>query len=165
MKLKYVSWLPAVIIMIVIFCFSAKPADNSNESSLTVANEIITIYENITNDQLNEDTRSEVLDTLNFFVRKGAHFSEYAILAAAFAFHLLVLKRKGMLLYILPVILSCFYAATDEYHQTFVAGRTGMLRDVLIDTSGAALGSLIFTLCIILSLRRSSHRQDKRIKS
>lgn len=159
MKLKYVSWLPAVIIMAVIFCFSSKPADNSNESSMTVANEIVTIYETITSNPLNEDTRTKVLDSLNFYVRKGAHFSEYAILAAAFAFHLAARKRRGLWLYLLPVVLSGLYAATDEFHQTFVAGRTGLAKDILIDTSGAALGSLIFTLCILFISRKAGHQK------
>jgi VanZ family protein len=81
-------------------------------------------------------------------VRKCAHLTEYAILA------ILVWRavRKpawrdtrpwywseaGVALW-----MSALYAATDEFHQTFVASREGCLRDVLIDSSGAAIGLLV----------------------
>ena len=37
-------------------------------------------------------------------------------------------------------VFSVFYAATDEYHQTFIQGRSGSLRDVLIDSIGIFCG-------------------------
>lgn len=39
-------------------------------------------------------------------------------------------------------ILSVVYAITDEYHQTWVPGRTGKTTDTLIDGGGAAFGVL-----------------------
>lgn len=41
-------------------------------------------------------------------------------------------------------------ASADEYHQTFVPGRTGLFSDVLLDTCGA----LLFTLIVALLWRR-----------
>ena len=35
------------------------------------------------------------------------------------------------------------YATSDEFHQLFVASRQARVLDVLIDTSGAALGLLL----------------------
>jgi VanZ family protein len=40
-------------------------------------------------------------------------------------------------------VLAVLYAVSDEVHQTFVAGRHGSPRDVLIDAVGAALGLLV----------------------
>ena len=40
-------------------------------------------------------------------------------------------------------LLVLLYAASDEFHQRFVPSRDASLRDVLIDTSGGALGLLI----------------------
>lgn len=37
------------------------------------------------------------------------------------------------------ILLTCLYACTDEYHQTFVTGRHGSPVDVVIDTAGAWL--------------------------
>ncbi|MEQ8199438.1 MAG: VanZ family protein [Clostridiaceae bacterium] len=40
--------------------------------------------------------------------------------------------------------LCLFYAATDEFHQLFVPGRSAMFTDVVIDFSGAAMGTVLF---------------------
>jgi VanZ family protein len=37
---------------------------------------------------------------------------------------------------------AVFYAATDEFHQTFVPSREGCVRDVMIDSTGAIVGLL-----------------------
>jgi VanZ family protein len=39
---------------------------------------------------------------------------------------------------------SAIYAALDEFHQSFVASRTGTAWDVLIDCIGAAIGLALF---------------------
>ncbi len=164
MKLKYISWLPAVIIMGVIFIFSSKPVDNSNESSLTIAETILTMYENVSEQQLQEEARTETLDVMNHIVRKGAHFTEYAVLAFAIAFHLWVWKRRGLKRFLTPVLLSALYAGTDEFHQTMVAGRAGMIRDVLLDTLGAVTGMLLFFLILTVFSYRIK-KSNKKITS
>jgi VanZ family protein len=160
MKLKYISWLPAAILMVVIFLFSTKPAVNSNESSLFIARNVLSIYENVTDMDFTGAKRSKALENINHIVRKGAHFSEYALLACMFALHLIALRKKGKLLLLLPVGLSAIYASTDEFHQLFVAGRSGQITDVLIDTSGAAAGSLLFSFLVLLIVRY--RRKDKK---
>jgi VanZ family protein len=47
------------------------------------------------------------------------------------------------------------YAATDEYHQTFIQGRHGAVEDVAIDAAGAALAVAAW-----LVLRRRTRRQE-----
>lgn len=153
MKLKYITIIPAIIIMAVIFSFSSKPGDNSNGSSLKIAGRLLSVYENVANTHLTGETRAKALDSINLIVRKGSHFSIYLLLACAFAFHLLKLKRKGKQLLFLPIVLSAAYASTDEFHQLFVTGRSGLFTDVLIDTTGAAMGSLLFTAIVILCAR------------
>lgn len=150
MKLKYLSWMPAAILMAVIFCFSNKPADNSNQTSMAIVDELITICENINNTPYEAEERNKISETLNHIVRKTAHFCEYALLCACFALHLAVWKRRGKRLFLLPVLLSCFYAITDEFHQLFIPGRAGLLKDVLLDTSGAAVGALFFLAILTL---------------
>lgn len=52
------------------------------------------------------------------------------------------------------------YAATDEIHQLFVAGRAGRFSDVVIDSAGALLGVLVFALLVRIVKRI----QRKRLK-
>lgn len=82
------------------------------------------------------DLRSDFPDDLDFVLRKIAHVLEYAVLAALLA--RAWPQRKYLFWEAFAV--AVFYAASDEFHQLFVIGRDGSLRDVLIDSIGAFLG-------------------------
>lgn len=148
MKLKYISWVPAVIIMVVIFMFSAKPAVNSNDSSKTIATQVFKLYENITNNEYDNNTRIDIIDKLNHIVRKGAHFLEYALLAWCFSLHLMAIKMTKRYLLLYATLFSAIYALSDEIHQNFVPGRSCQLSDVLLDSCGAATGAIFFIFMI-----------------
>ena len=75
---------------------------------------------------------------------------EYAILASAIELHYWITKRKGIRFILLSILFSFLYAATDEFHQLFVPGRSGEFKDVMIDTVGAATGAFLFYFLLIL---------------
>lgn len=133
------------ILMIVIFCFSAQPADESTETSsgfcIILAKLIYPDYENYP-----LLTQEMLADSLSFIVRKTAHFTEYACMGFLWYFYLA--DRKYNIL--LSVGATAFYACTDEFHQLFVAGRSGQIKDVIIDTCGGCFGVLVafVILCI-----------------
>lgn len=161
MKLKYFSWLPAVAIMGAIFWFSSKTADLSGESSMSISIVIYNLYDQIKRSTLQGPEKLELLAVIDHIVRKSAHFTEYACLCAAIAFHFIVWKKKLSYRTWIPVISAGLYAVTDEFHQTFVTGRSGQVSDVLMDTAGAVAGVLVFNILYLLILR---HRK-KRIKT
>jgi VanZ family protein len=76
----------------------------------------------------------------DFFFKKTIHLIEYG-----FLFVLLYRALKGTVkrelfhLALFAFVLTVLYAASDEYHQTFITGRTGTLRDIIIDSFGAGL--------------------------
>ena len=74
------------------------------------------------------------LGTWDLILRKCAHVTEYAILA--------FLLRRAMSTGPAFVV-ALAYAASDEYHQTFVVGREGSPRDVAIDSIGIVVGLLV----------------------
>jgi VanZ family protein len=78
------------------------------------------------------------LKTLQLVTRKAGHFTEYAILASllarAFRTSSHELLRKRWLW--LSLLLVVAYSLTDEFHQTFVASRTGSIYDSMIDSLG-----------------------------
>ena len=82
-------------------------------------------------------------------VRKIAHFSEYALLVACWWRALRTVTSPNRAL-ALAYAITVAYAATDEFHQTFVAGRVGTVHDVLIDAAGAAVAVAL----IVLATRR-----------
>jgi VanZ family protein len=88
----------------------------------------------------------------DLILRKLAHMTEYAILFLLFWRGLgqsgtFSVKKRLLTAFVLTIL----YAASDEYHQTFVPGRCGNLTDTLIDSIGAVLG-LIFSLKIVYYL-------------
>jgi VanZ family protein len=92
-------------------------------------------------------------------VVKGWHATEYAILVVVGA----AMLRRWQRGRAGKAIQSAFafailYAATDEWHQTFVPGRHGSLRDVLIDSMGALLAAV----CLSAWERRKHRRRRDR---
>ena len=72
-------------------------------------------------------------------LRKLAHFTEYAVLTALWW---RALRGLGVRFPLAAAIaISLGYAATDEFHQTFVDGRRGTPVDVLIDSAGIAIAA------------------------
>jgi len=143
---KILYWIPAVLMMGIIFAFSSKTADISGQSSMTISKYIYSVYERITGGVKTEEEKLDALETLDHIVRKGAHITEFAMLAAALAWPLRKSGLKGYRLAVASIGLAAIYAMTDEFHQTFVPGRSGELKDVGIDTVGALIGYSIFSL-------------------
>jgi VanZ family protein len=70
--------------------------------------------------------------------RKIVHFGEYGLLCFLWwrPLRTVTNRRRAVLL---ALVIASAYAATDEFHQTFVEGRHGTPVDWLIDSAGAAL--------------------------
>jgi VanZ family protein len=83
---------------------------------------------------------------VEFFIRKSAHVTEYAVLGVLAFQSLRMILPRFWGLSLISISLCYLYAVTDEYHQSFVADRTPLFADVLLDTGGAALGILLFIL-------------------
>lgn len=132
--------------MVVIFLFSSQPADESTQTSLRVERAICMLTVPGYTWKTPEE-QTALAEKIEFPVRKGAHMTEYAILAVLFlglvAENEITGKQLGG-----SILLTAVYASTDEFHQLFVPGRSGQLRDVLIDSGGALIGVLLFTLLL-----------------
>lgn len=71
----------------------------------------------------------------DLFVKKGGHLIGYALLALSYLYAFKFEPSKLRVVWLLAVL----YAMTDEFHQSFVAGRMASWIDVAIDGIGAAL--------------------------
>jgi VanZ family protein len=88
--------------------------------------------------QPNLHTDLGIADTVG---RKLVHFAEYALLTVLWWRAVRTRMDAGRAI-LVAVVLSSLYAATDEFHQTFVEGRSGNPFDWAIDTAGAATAAL-----------------------
>ena len=122
--------------MLVIFLMSSEVAGTSSARS----DEIVRTIQSI--------GVSAPADLLTFLVRKAAHISAYFVLGILL-FNLLKEYDLGVKKMIfISLAIAMLYACTDEVHQVFVSGRSGQVRDVLIDTAGAAVGVVVYAaLC------------------
>lgn len=140
--------LAALMWMGLIFYFSAQPAEESTELSHSVGKKIGECFVPGFSEWSAEE-QERFSESVDFYVRKSAHASEYAVLAVLFL-GVLHFGGKNMRIYLFAFLLTCFYAATDEIHQLFVPGRSGQIGDVFLDSSGALAGCLCTFLLHLL---------------
>ena len=130
-----VYFLPSRIIWItvllgwcaVIFCFTALPVFNDEHSMRFFLWTGLPLW---------------LADLIDFGVRKLAH----ALVFGGLAFIALQTIRPARWDYLLAWIFATFYGASDEWHQLYVLGRSGSLRDVGVDSCGALLVLLLVYL-------------------
>jgi VanZ family protein len=78
------------------------------------------------------------IDRLHLAVRKAGHVVEYAILAILLARATLAVTPIRPWWFVVSLSLLALVAASDEFHQLFVPGREGSIKDVLLDIAGGA---------------------------
>ncbi|MBI1820975.1 MAG: VanZ family protein [Nitrospirae bacterium] len=87
------------------------------------------------------------LHSIHVFLRKSGHFTEYAVLSFLWFRTLQSGEKKwSTRSAFLAFFLSACYAATDEFHQSFVLSRGPSLLDVGIDSAGAAFSLFVLRL-------------------
>lgn len=92
-----------------------------------------------------------LIEEVHWTIRKGAHLTEYAILAGLLR-HAIAHSRRNFTegfywkITLQAWGLATLFAATDEFHQAFVPSRGSSVTDVLIDACGAALGLTILAI-------------------
>jgi VanZ family protein len=133
------DWLPVLVWVGVIFLGSTDPMSAEHTSRF-----IVPFLR-----WLKPNISAETLASIHFILRKCAHVGEYAVLG------LLLLRaatlttnfrRSTPILYVSVLGVCLFVAATDEFHQTFVASRGASVRDIMIDSGGVILGLLIASI-------------------
>lgn len=160
-----VLWALVIVWMGVIFSFSAQDAKESTGTSdvITdaVTNEVVKNY-----DSMAKEDQMLVRSVINYFVRKGGHFTEFfvlgVLLVAAFSSSGEArISRAGI-----SLVISFLYACSDELHQMFVDGRGPAFFDVCIDTTGALFGIAIsfgLACMILMILTRSKAKKSKKL--
>ena len=163
--LKPLSFLPAIIMMCLIYSFSAQTGEVSGELSYKISYQIVETKNEILNENKTYDQLAYEADSIHYYVRKAAHMTEYFLLAVAISFPLYVYKVRGIWLMLLAGIVCVGFAGLDEYHQSFVANRGPSLKDVGIDSIGAFIGILLVQAFCWSTLHDPSGNTHKHKKS
>jgi VanZ family protein len=141
--LKPLSFVPAIIMMCLIFSFSGQDADTSSELSFQVGIKVFSVANETFDKGWSSQKIEQLSEASQYYIRKTAHFTEYLILAITVAFPLYVFGIRGPWLVILAGSFCIAFAGLDEYHQSFVAGRSPQKKDVLIDSCGVIIGVIM----------------------
>lgn len=161
--LKPLSFLPALAMMYVIYGFSAQDGNVSGNLSYQVSYKIVEIGNEILDKGLDETQIADYADQIGYPIRKLAHMTEYFLLAVAVSFPFYVYGLRGFPLMLVAGFICVAFAAGDEYHQSFVAGRGPSVKDVGIDSIGAFFGIMtVQVICwVFLAPARSARRQEE----
>jgi VanZ family protein len=146
--LKY--WLPVLFWMAVIFAASSD-AKSFEHSSRLIAPLLHWLFPHMADKTVND---------IVFYARKCAHLTEYAVFALLI-WRALNHSRNNLPPWSWPkvggaLLLVFIYAASDEFHQSFVPTRTPRIHDVVIDTIGGATG--LFALWMIQRRKLKTQR-------
>lgn len=126
---KYLYFIPALIMMIVIFSFSQQNGVQSTGISYQIHFWLL----NHLHIWISE-----------FIIRKAAHMSEYALLSLTFLYAFYHFDLSVRKYYLFSFICTFIYACSDEFHQFFINGRSAQITDIFIDSTGAIIILTIF---------------------
>ncbi|WKA57732.1 VanZ family protein [Planococcus shenhongbingii] len=135
---KMLSWTLVALWMALIFSLSHQPASQSSEMSSDITEAILSAVEKAVPDLEGN------MDSAEHIVRKNAHFIIYLILGALTVNALRTSGTRHNRRTVFAIGICVLYAMSDEFHQLYVPGRSGELRDVWIDSSGAAAGVFLY---------------------
>jgi VanZ family protein len=145
-------WWPALAWAVLISIFSTAAFTSENTSRI-----IIPVLH-----WLLPHVPMATLLAIHHYIRKSAHFAEYFVLS------LLLLRgirgeNRGLKLAwaLLAIGLVACYASLDEFHQSFVPGRTAAVSDVMIDTSGGIAAQAIAALLVMWGHVREERREGR----
>ena len=150
-------WLPAALWYRVIWGFSAQTAAVSGDLSDRLLWRLMTALSPAFAAG-DFPARNAAVELLSFFERKAAHMFLYFVLILLLWLALTPLIRGWQRQAGLAAVLCGALAGLDEVHQTFTPGRSGQLRDVVIDLAGAAAALLLVAVLLWAAGRRRESR-------
>ena len=153
--------------LFIIFHFSEADGVESGEMSAGVTRFLLEHFYPDYND-LSLAEQETLLGRFHKFVRKAAHFCEFALLGFLTTWLLLWVSRRFISMspwktWLFPAAFTLLYAISDEVHQIFT-GRGSRVTDVLIDFSGALCGILLMQ-GVAVCIARLRAGKGKAIKS
>ncbi len=157
---RWLFWIATFGIMLIIFLNSAKNATQSSEISTAFTEKLFSAFVP-DYDSLDENEKVSLVAGAQFLIRKSAHFLSYFSMGffCLLAMNTYALKLQNKFLY--STAICVIFSITDEIHQLFVPGRSGEVRDVLIDSSGILLATLSLTFILYKVKKRKEKTNEQ----
>ncbi len=157
-KIKmWITVFALAAVLIWIFEMSAKPADESEALSGRIDYWICDVFiEDYQEFPVEEQQR--ILSTLDFRVRKTAHYIEYMVLGLLLYLTSEFIFEQRSVRVAVVISIGVLQALLDEYHQFFVSGRNSQLADVVLDTFGVCTGVLVIVFWSVLMKNKKEQK-------
>ena len=149
LPIKILSFVPAALLLFLIFGFSAQDGEASGSLSFQISLFLVKLVSPLLPSAMSQEVLWERAELIHLFVRKAAHMTEYFLLALSLQLPLGAWLSRQLSRNVriwIGFAATVIFAALDEFHQTFVPGRSGNFTDVCIDSIGAIAASL----CLLL---------------
>ncbi|MCL2717972.1 MAG: VanZ family protein [Lachnospiraceae bacterium] len=150
-----------IILYARILSFSGTSAETSAMQSLSVSEYIISIIEKTFSINLN--LNESQFGQFEKFVRKAAHFFEYALLGFLVYSLPLIWGKKTFKPALYSFLAVVVMASVDEFIQLFVPERAALISDVIIDSIGCIAGMALLRLvyCIVSGIKNNLVRRKE----
>jgi len=169
--LKKIIIILCVFWMGFIFYMSSTNGEISHQQSTEVVNLIKNTETKLQtkgeNETINKNTINEQQvneNNLDYVIRKNAHAFMYMILAFLLSGLFFIFNKRGKDAVVYILFICLFYAVTDEFHQSFVLGRTSLVSDVLVDFGGTLIGLTFFYLTYYKIYERYAIKKKESLK-
>lgn len=142
-----------------IFMFSHQGGE---QSSSTSQGTVRIVLENIIPKYLTENEKEEIIQKIEPFIRKLAHYAVYIIGGILIYSFMNTFSMKRSFLF--SQIIGTGYAITDEWHQYFIPGRSAQVSDILLDAVGVLTGIILVILLQKLSSKINDRKRGKKLE-
>ena len=160
--LKPFSFIPAILMMSMIFSFSSQNGTESSQLSEKVARGIFITIDHVMDRGWDDEKIQELADEYQYPVRKLAHMTEYCLLAICVSLPLYVYGLRGFALTFLAGILCVPDAAIKAVCAMPSPTILTSVKDVGIDSIGVLFGITFVRLFCWIALGGNTKKRKRR---
>lgn len=141
---KILSIILVLVWMSIVFYFSNQQGEGSSSMSKNVSEIIVNIID--IQNTYTDSKKDELIQIIEPWIRKLAHYTIYTIGGILIANSTIQFHKKEKSVIVISSLIGIMYAISDEIHQLMVSGRSGNIKDVIIDSLGILTGIAFFLL-------------------
>lgn len=160
---RSISIIAMLLWMLLIFFLSSETAAESSATSGGFSRWIFNMFYPSFS-EMSDYRQAELIENFSFIIRKTAHIALYTVLGCLVSLSVISNSKTHLCLEgFLSMSICILYASSDEFHQLHVDGRSGEVRDVIIDSCGALLGVVtVFALYALIRKRKVGKKMKRK---
>lgn len=142
-KHPYTAYVIMILLLGVIYCFSAQQGNISHNMSQSVCEKIVILINMHGKLGLTQNQMEKLFGYLDMPVRKLAHLTEYAILGIVITVIASNYTKRLCKQILIVIGVLIIIGSFDEIHQLFIIAREGKWQDVVVDVIGGSIGMIL----------------------